>query len=507
MPRGSIQSLKRLVTLSVIAFFVASLSATGDQASAQPSTDESDSAGSVAARSLAAAKGKAKVKVSGPTFGKSAKISVENRKTGKVTKVKVKGTKSVNLRSGTYRAEASPVTKGQKSSVGTVKPTKFKIRSGGSTSLKVKYRKQGPAGTYSQITLGGAHTCGRNERGDVRCWGANRWLQIGTPNSRDAQDSPAAVPGLPRLSDISAGFRHTCGVTSGGKGHCWGSNAFGQLGGGSFISTGCDRSTGCPGEPSKPTNVNVGNKLVDISSGSEFSCAVDKAGAVVCWGRNNRGQLGDGSLQNSPGPVSTSISSGAINVASGDEFACALMADGGIKCWGANSYGQLGVGANSVQSTSPVDVLLPAPARTIATGFRHACAELVDDSMVCWGDNRVGQLGDGTKKSRAIPGVVSVSGAKDIAAGGRNTCAVQKTGKVSCWGANENGQLGQGNLKNKSGLVTVKKLSSVSNVSIGYAHVCAVRSNDTASCWGNNWSYQLGDETRDSNYRAVNVIG
>ena len=356
---------------------------------------------------------------------------------------------------------------------------------------------------FSRVAVGGGHTCALEKSGQVRCWGSNKWLQTGDPKAGFITSKPVKVAGLPKLKSMSAGFRHNCGLTKDGRVFCWGENSSDELGVGAGSSAGCPVDTGCPKTSAKAVAVKLTGPTA-VAAGTSFSCAISRGQQVLCWGLNEMGQLGNGTTTSRPSPAATPITGGASQLALGDEHACALLPKGEVRCWGANYYGQLGSGVKSFRSLEPVAVTLPAAASSITAGLRHTCAQLANGEVFCWGDNRVGQLGDGTKTARPAPTKISVSGVRALAAGGRNTCVINTSKKLKCWGDNGVGQLGLGNTKKKSGKKTVKKLASVSHTSINYAHVCAV-SKGAVKCWGNNSHRQLGDRTKTNRYTPVKV--
>ena len=131
----------------------------------------------------------------------------------------------------------------------------------------------------------------------------------------------------------------------------------------------------------------------------------------------------------------------AVSVSLGDDHSCALLDDGKVMCWGKNNYGQLGDGSNTDRS-SPVEVSGLLNAQSIALGSSHSCALLTDGKVMCWGYNSKGQLGDGTTSARIFPVQVSgITTATGIAVGSEHSCAVLADGKVMCWGSNSEDQI------------------------------------------------------------------
>jgi hypothetical protein len=153
-------------------------------------------------------------------------------------------------------------------------------------------------------------------------------------------------------------------------------------------------------------------------------------------------------------------------------------------------------------------------ASAIAAGSDHTCAVLSYDRIKCWGHNGSGQLGDGTTEDRHAPVVVTgimVAGETSIdvralAAGGNHTCAVAVGGSVWCWGDNKYGELGDGTTVEDS--TPVEGIhSGVHAIAAGSGHTCVVLANCSVRCWGSNNSGQLGDGTTEDRHTDVIVIG
>ena len=133
-------------------------------------------------------------------------------------------------------------------------------------------------------------------------------------------------------------------------------------------------------------------------------------------------------------------------VAAGYEHTCALTPDGTVLCWGYNASGQLGDGTTTNRSTPAVVSGLPnGVALAVAAGGYHTCALTPEGGVVCWGDNFFGQLGDGTTDPRSVPVTTGIGvGAASVVGGYWHTCALMAEGSVFCWGLNSSGQLGDG---------------------------------------------------------------
>jgi len=300
---------------------------------------------------------------------------------------------------------------------------------------------------------------------------------------------------------IAAGKFHTCAKTSVGSVKCWGRNNAGQLGDGTQTE-----QTLTPVEV-----VGLSSGVSAIAGGYWHTCAVTIAAGVKCWGYNGNGQLGDGTKTDRLTPVDViGLSCGVSAIAAGKTHTCALTSAGGVKCWGHNINGQLGDGTQTDRLT-PVDVIgLSSGVSAIAVGEGHTCAKTSVGGVKCWGDNGYGELGDGTNASSNIPVDVSnlSSGVSAIDTGENYTCAMTSVGGVKCWGYNYNSQLGNGTNTSSNIPVDVSNLSSVvSAIATGTGHTCALTNAGVVKCWGWNGHGQLGNGTNTSSYIPVDVSG
>ena len=204
----------------------------------------------------------------------------------------------------------------------------------------------------------------------------------------------------------------------------------------------------------------------------------------------------------------TSTEAAVLAVAAG-RHTCALLSGGAIKCWGKNNFGQLGDGTTTSNSSTPVDVSGITTATSIGVGGFHTCALLSDGEIKCWGHNNFGQLGDGTTTGSITP--VDVSGittATSLALGESHSCALLSGGAIKCWGIHDSGQLGDGTTTGNSATpVDVSGITTATSIALGYGHSCALLSGGTIKCWGFNKRGQLGDGTTTDSATPVDVIG
>src|SRR5262245_46310877 len=229
----------------------------------------------------------------------------------------------------------------------------------------------------------------------------------------------------------------------------------------------------------------------------------------MCWGYNNHNELGDGTTTERPSPVPDSgVSASVSAITAGARHGCAIT-NGGAKCWGYNYYGQLGDGTNANRAVA-VDVAgLGSGVTAIAGGAFHTCALTAGRTVKCWGLNVTGQLGDGTQVERWAPvDVVGLGGdAMAVAAGDSHSCAILHGGRVRCWGENRYGQLGDGTTHRRLRPVDVSGLSrGVTALSLGGRHSCAI-AGGIVRCWGGNLFGQIGDGTRRRRLTPVRVAG
>ncbi|MEW2624211.1 Ig-like domain repeat protein [Streptomyces sp. NPDC048106] len=275
----------------------------------------------------------------------------------------------------------------------------------------------------------------------------------------------------------------------------WGRNQYGQLGDG----TTADSST--------PVGVHlpVGTRATAIAAGGYHGLALTSDGHVLAWGRNSFGELGDGTTTSSSTPVEVRLPMGThvTAIAAGINHSLALTSDGRVLAWGENLYGQLGDGTTDNRST-PVEAHLPAGTRATAiagsTGGFYSLAATSDGRVFAWGINNSGQLGDGTDTNRSTPVEVHLPPgvhATTVAAGGAHSLALASDGRVLAWGFNANGQLGNGTTTNSSTPVETDLPPGVQVTAIaaGGYHSLALTSDGHVLAWGRNVLGQVGDGT------------
>jgi alpha-tubulin suppressor-like RCC1 family protein len=314
--------------------------------------------------------------------------------------------------------------------------------------------------------------------GAVKCWGSNVTGELGD-GTFFASAVPVDVVGLgSSVTALSGGANTFCAIVAGAA-RCWGAGDIGQLGNG---GGGSAVPVDVVGLDADVTSIGVGDGLV---------CATRASTDAFCWGYSLIGGLGTGSYNDfSWTPAQTSIvGPGLASIDAGNGHACVLK-DAQAYCWGANDRGQLGLGTSSLSSYDPVPVIgLQDGVTQLSASDEGVCA-VRSGLGYCWGDNRQGQVGDGTIGVHGAPSrLAGLSGVSTIAANAYPGCAVAD-GMASCWGSE---YLGNGSLAGSLVPVAVDSLDSgVSGITAGYLVGCAVR-HEAALCWGDDFNGTLGD--------------
>jgi LPXTG-motif cell wall-anchored protein len=286
----------------------------------------------------------------------------------------------------------------------------------------------------------------------------------------------------------------------------WGRNQYGQLGNG---------ATNAAGEPILDTvSLPAGTSVTSVGGGYGFSIALTADGDVLAWGQNDVGQLGEDSFTNSTEPVEVDLPDGVTieAIAVGDDHILALTADGGVLAWGYNEWGQLGDGTNT-ESGVPVEVQLPAgtTATAIAAGAGHSLALTSDGEVFAWGDNDLGQIGDGTTTERTTPVQIALpdgATANMIAGGDDHSLALTAEGELLAWGYNGSGQLGDGTTTNRTSPVSVHLPAGTEVAAIDGAsgfQSFAITADGELLAWGDNSYGQIGDGTNTRRTEPVSV--
>ncbi len=315
------------------------------------------------------------------------------------------------------------------------------------------------------VAAGMRHSLALLANGTVCAWGANGLGQLGDGETTES-GVPVAVHGLSGVKAIAAGASHSLALLKNGTVMAWGDNESGQLGTGTTI----ERST-------LPVAVQGLSGVKAISAGAAYSLALLNNGTVMAWGANESGQLGTGTTKASNVPVAVKRLTNASAISAGGEFALAVLTDGSVQGWGSDQQGQLANGTvEEGMSRLPVPVGGLTSVAAVAAGAAHGLALSDAGTIMAWGEDGHGELGNGTiKPHEETPVAVSgLSGVAAISAGSQDSVALLGSGSVMAWGNDASGVLGNGVSGGVSALpVPVTGLGEAVGVSAGRAHMLA----------------------------------
>jgi alpha-tubulin suppressor-like RCC1 family protein len=293
------------------------------------------------------------------------------------------------------------------------------LGNGSTTNSKVPVAVSGVSGVVA-IAAGKEHSLALLSNGTVMAWGSDEEDQLGSGVKAGTKSTvPVAVPGLSGVRSISAGGAFSLALLTNGTVMAWGADDMGQLGNA--------RKT----KNASPVVVKGLSGVTAISAGREHSLALLSNGTAMAWGSNSALQLGmeaktkivkegeeefveeEEEPEDSDIPVPVQALTGATAVAAGTEHSLALLGDGEVMAWGANSNGQLGRGTQGGETSRPAAVGDLSGVTEIAAGSEHSLAVLSGGTVVGWGYNPDGQLGDNSNVNSSVP--VAVAGLGGVA--------------------------------------------------------------------------------------------
>ena len=406
---------------------------------------------------------------------------------------------------------------------------------------------------YKALAVGSSHVCHLSKTGQVKCWGANQKGQLGQNdttdrggNDGDMADLTSVDLGTDRKAKVIAtGAAHTCSLLDDHTVKCWGWNGHGELGQDDTTEHGSGKSNAKAVADLPVINLGEGRTAKSLTAGDHHTCVLLDDDSVKCFGRNNRGQLGqddtndrggnDGDMAaltpvdlgtDDTGDIAVAHTARAIS-ADGDHT-CAILDNDTLKCWGWNGQGQLGQddtddrGGNTgdMASLSSVDLGTDRLAKAVSVGHAHTCAILDNDETKCWGWNGHGELGQGdtvrhgsgSSGAKSVMDLPSINLGSDrvaqiVSAGDHHTCVVLDDQSAKCFGNNDKGQLGQNDTilrgSNSGDMGSLNAMNfgtdrTVQLIATGTQITCAVLDGDEVKCFGHNNKGQLGqDDTED----------
>lgn len=301
---------------------------------------------------------------------------------------------------------------------------------------------------------------------------------------------------------IAAAFNYSCVINSNSELYCWGRNHVGQVG---------DGTSGNQCYPSATSNCQIPEKITSatdwftVDADITHSCAIRGSGALYCWGDNTHGQLGRGNTADALSPALVDGQTHDINdwiqVSVDGEATCALRDNGDAYCWGENNLGQVGDGTTTERKW-PTQVV-GSNWSSISASSGHSCGVRCGHAY-CWGTGLTGRLGDGTGADSALP--VEVSGNysdwTQVSTDASLTCGIRQGGRIFCWGDGSNGGRGDGTNSNSPVPIEISGgLSGFIYVDTNSYGACGLTDAGKLYCWGNNEFGQLGnnDAPNDSN--------
>jgi len=348
------------------------------------------------------------------------------------------------------------------------------------------------SGGMVEVSTGGWSTCSLKQNGEIWCWGGGQYGQLGTgtdvcveigDNSCElSKNIPPRKVSIPigknavSLSDSNQG--HFCAILDTGEGLCWGWNSNGELGDGTVCSGGSwytpnnnPSPYGCNAYNGRYTpaivddsNFPTNSSFISISTGFHHTCGIIDNNDLYCWGRNNYGQLGLGTLVDAAYSTPQFVDSNVIAVSTGNNHACALYESQHVKCWGDNTEGQLGVGNMFLQSQpTMINLSHDISLISIESAYNANCAITEDFIPICWGANQFGQIGnydvDDPRQENPLPFWQSNAGYENyttiaVSINGDTTCQIMGSDSdnsthnhrdVWCNGQSHLGQMGDGN--------------------------------------------------------------
>src|SRR5438309_1273885 len=236
---------------------------------------------------------------------------------------------------------------------------------------------------FASVSAGGEYACGLTTDSATYCWGS---AYDGTVVAREdcggysCSRAPVAIPTTVTFASLTTGLRAACGLTADGAAYCWGKNDFGQVGDGTTNPT------------IIPVAVAGGLRFTSLSAGDFHTCGITTTGAAYCWGT---GALGDTMTTKSPTPLAVLGGYVFVTLSAGGYHTCAITSAGVGYCWGPNDWGKLGDGSTTGTLT-PRPVAGGFTFATISGAQYHTCGLTVGGVAYCWGRNAEGELGDGT---------------------------------------------------------------------------------------------------------------
>jgi alpha-tubulin suppressor-like RCC1 family protein len=370
----------------------------------------------------------------------------------------------------------------------------------------------GPSSTPepAMLAINGRHLCRTSDAG-AACWGQGTLGQLGDGAASSAA-TPVEVAGAAAFKSIVAGYTHTCALDTDGAAWCWGSNLGGELGTGTLPDEVCG---GLPCQ-TRPIKVATTEHFTELAAGNGFTCGLAARGSVLCWGYNDKGQLGTttdtgscGGIRCSRTPIASGRSEDAYRrITAGQSHICGLNDKGEAWCWGYDGHT---VDGAHVHMFSPVPALNSDSLAfsSISSGGYHTCALRSNGEAWCWGLDAVGAGPDILEADHPVP-VVGAHRFQAIRAGQITTCGLEKDGRIFCWGANSTGSVGREPVGSTVLFNSPQEISGnlrFTALSGGGSTFCGVTTSGSLACWGRGTEGQLLNGAEDSSMPVILGFG
>jgi uncharacterized protein YjdB len=350
----------------------------------------------------------------------------------------------------------------------------------------------------SHLSAGWAHACALQADLTAWCWGSNARGSLGI-GSTAGSNYPAPVHGGLKFQAVSAGYLHTCALAYDASGltsdaWCWGDNTSGATGQGAVGS-----------DVLEPAKVAGGYAWRSVTAGYNITCGVTTTLEGYCWGVNPGGQSGITNGTTQAGPV-TPVAGGHrwAQIVTGNSFACGLDDQYAAWCWGVNNGGVLGDASFATSTSTPLAVPGGHTFSKLAAGLYHVCGLDPGGKLWCWGDNGLGQLGQGDVAVHNGPVQVQTTlDVRDVSAAGAHTCLATSLAEMYCWGRNGDGELGTGDNQQLNAPGAAAVATGVAELAAGWYFQCYATSRNLGYCAGNDQYGQLGNGTTSIQGRAT----
>ncbi len=317
---------------------------------------------------------------------------------------------------------------------------------------------------------------------------------------------PGNVGYLGSITAIMGGEHDNYALKSDGTVWAWGGNFVGQIGDGTYTNT------------VTPVQVSGLVSVTMLGGRGYHNLALKSDGTVWAWGWNRFGELGH-DTSTSPCPLTPGTCStvplqvigvtNPLTITGGGFFSLALMPDHTLLGWGENAHGELGDGTYTNRSAPVHTSVVLSNVINVSAGWFHAVALTADNKVWTWGNNFDGESGTGVTSTMGISVPIQVPGLDHVlqaSAGDGFTAILKSDGTVWTWGTNNFGELGDGTFNTRATPAQVQGLSDVVYVAARDYHVLVIKSDGTVWAWGSNENGECGDNTVQDRTHPVQVL-